>query len=239
MRPTSGTSARSTGCASSAATSSATRTPRVPSRASRGTSARTSRPSTMTPTVTKSQAHQAGLAASKANNETATPGELVVFQSATGPKLAYEVITEGIKADQTPTRLHTIVDATTGKILTSWDDVKHGTGNGIFVGSVTLGTTRRHELHDEGLARATTRPTSTRPRAATARRSPTPTTSGATACRATASRPPSTRTTAPARRTTTTTPSSAAPASGTTAPAPAAASTTARTTSTPSGTARR
>jgi Zn-dependent metalloprotease len=53
-------------------------------------------PSTMTPTVSKSQAHEAGLAASKANKETATPGELVVFQSATGPKLAYEVITEGI-----------------------------------------------------------------------------------------------------------------------------------------------
>jgi Zn-dependent metalloprotease len=98
-------------------------------------------PSTMTPTVSKSQAHEAGLAASKANKETATPGELVVFQSATGPKLAYEVITEGIKADQTPTRLHTIVDATTGKTLTSWDDVKEGTGNGIFVGSVTLATT--------------------------------------------------------------------------------------------------
>ncbi len=97
-------------------------------------------PPTMTPTVSKSQAHQAGLAAAKANKETATPGELVVFQSATGPKLAYEVITEGIKADQTPTKLHTIVDATTGKTLTSWDDVKEGTGNGIFVGSVSLAT---------------------------------------------------------------------------------------------------
>ena len=97
-------------------------------------------PSTMTPTVSKSQAHQAGLAAAKANKETATPGELVVFQSATGPTLAYEVVTEGIKADQTPTRLHTIVDATTGKTLTSWDDVKEGTGNGIFVGSVSLAT---------------------------------------------------------------------------------------------------
>ena len=93
-------------------------------------------PATMTPTVSKSTAHQAGLAASKANKETASAGELVVFQSATGPKLAYEVITEGIKPDQTPTRLHTIVDATSGATLTSWDDVKHGTGNGIFVGSV-------------------------------------------------------------------------------------------------------
>ena len=98
-------------------------------------------PASTTPAITKSQAQQAGLAASKANNEKASPGELVVFQSATGPKLAYEVVTEGIKADQTPTRLHTIVDANTGKTLTSWDDVKQGTGNGIFVGTVTIGTT--------------------------------------------------------------------------------------------------
>ena len=97
-------------------------------------------PATMTPTVSKSTAHQAGLAASKANKETASAGELVVFQSATGPKLAYEVITEGIKPDQTPTRLHTIVDATSGATLTSWDDIKHGTGNGIFVGNVSLAT---------------------------------------------------------------------------------------------------
>lgn len=99
------------------------------------------KPSTMTPTIGKVTAQKAGLAAAKANDEKASAGELVVFQSATGPTLAYEVVTEGIKADQTPTRLHTIVDATTGKTLTSWDDIKHGTGNGIFVGSVTIGTT--------------------------------------------------------------------------------------------------
>ena len=47
----------------------------------------------------------------------------------------------GIKADQTPTRLHTIVDATTGATLARWDDVKEGSGKGIFVGNVTVGTT--------------------------------------------------------------------------------------------------
>ena len=99
------------------------------------------KPATMTPTIGRATAQKAGLAAAKADDEKASAGELVVFQSSTGPKLAYEVVTEGIKPDQTPTRLHTIVDATTGKTLTSWDDIKHGTGNGIFVGSVTIGTT--------------------------------------------------------------------------------------------------
>ena len=98
-------------------------------------------PASFTPTITKGTAHAAGLAAVKADDEKASAGELVVYQTAAGPKLAYEVVTEGIKADQMPTRVHTIVDATTGKTLTSWDDIKHGTGNGIFVGSVNLATT--------------------------------------------------------------------------------------------------
>ena len=97
-------------------------------------------PSTTTPRISKSTAQQAGLAAAQATNEKASAGELVVYQGAKAPTLAYEVVTEGTKADQTPTRLHTIVDATTGKTLTSWDDIKHGTGNGIYVGSVSLAT---------------------------------------------------------------------------------------------------
>ena len=43
------------------------------------------------------------------------------------------------------------VDATTGKTLTSWDDVKEGTGNGIFVGCVVardLGQHRRYTMKD-------------------------------------------------------------------------------------------
>ena len=96
---------------------------------------------TTTPKISRATAQQAGLAASKANNEKASAGELVVFQTDKGPRLAYEVVTEGIKADQTPTRLHTFVDATSGATLASWDDIKHGSGNGIFVGTVTIGTT--------------------------------------------------------------------------------------------------
>ncbi|MEO3937679.1 M4 family metallopeptidase [Dermatophilaceae bacterium Soc4.6] len=74
--------------------------------------------------------------------EAKTPrGELVVYAAAATPVLAYDVVTEGIKPDQTPTRLHTVVDARTGRTLTSWDDIKEGTGKGIFVGTVPLGTT--------------------------------------------------------------------------------------------------
>ncbi|EWS99719.1 peptidase [Intrasporangium oryzae NRRL B-24470] len=97
-------------------------------------------PATMTPTVSRATAQRAALAASKANGEKASAGELVVYQGAKAPVLAYEVVTEGVTSDQTPSRLHTIVDATTGATLTSWDDIKEGTGTGIFVGNVSLAT---------------------------------------------------------------------------------------------------
>ena len=32
-------------------------------------------------------------------------------------------MTEGVKADQTPSRLHTVVDAKSGAVLTSWDEI--------------------------------------------------------------------------------------------------------------------
>jgi Zn-dependent metalloprotease len=83
----------------------------------------------------------------------ATTGQLVVYAGATSgraptkatgrttSRLAYDVLTKGVRADQTPSRLHTIVDANAGTVLASWDEVETGTGSGIYSGSVTIGTT--------------------------------------------------------------------------------------------------
>ncbi|HEX2705724.1 MAG TPA: hypothetical protein VHM65_08190, partial [Candidatus Lustribacter sp.] len=75
----------------------------------------------------------------------AAKGELVVYSGgASGraaPKLAYDILTVGVRADQTPSRLHTIVDANSGATLESFDEIHNGTGNGIFVGTVAIGTT--------------------------------------------------------------------------------------------------
>ncbi|HKG51335.1 MAG TPA: M4 family metallopeptidase [Actinomycetales bacterium] len=68
--------------------------------------------------------------------------ELVVYARGSRPVLAYEVVTEGIRPDQTPSRLHTVVDARTGRRLAQWDDVKNGTGSSVYSGTVTIGTTR-------------------------------------------------------------------------------------------------
>jgi Zn-dependent metalloprotease len=67
---------------------------------------------------------------------------LVVYATGRTPRLAYDVVTEGVRPDQTPSRLHTVVDARTGRELTRWDDIREGTGRSIYSGTVTIGTTR-------------------------------------------------------------------------------------------------
>ncbi|HKG51334.1 MAG TPA: M4 family metallopeptidase [Actinomycetales bacterium] len=86
--------------------------------------------------VTATARARAGYAADRAD------AELVVYAAGRTPRLAYEVVTEGVRADQTPSRLHTVVDARTGRQLAQWDDVQEATGRSIYSGSVTIGTTK-------------------------------------------------------------------------------------------------
>ena len=97
----------------------------------------------MTPKVSLASGKTTGLQKASSLQETtsATKGEMVVYAGGTTPTLAYDVLTEGIKPDQTPSRLHTVVDADTGATLATWDEIETGTGHGIFVGAVNLGTT--------------------------------------------------------------------------------------------------
>jgi Zn-dependent metalloprotease len=111
-------------------------------------------PST-TPKVTLASAQTAGAQKAAAAQKTiaGTKGELVVYAGSVSskvlskvptkpsPRLAYDVLTEGVRADQTPSRLHTIVDANTGATLASWDEIENGTGNSIYSGAVPIGTT--------------------------------------------------------------------------------------------------
>jgi len=96
-----------------------------------------------TPKVNLASAKAAGArkASSTQKTTSATTGELVVYAAGATPVLAYDVLSEGMKADQTPSRLHTIVNSTTGATLESFDEIVNGSGNGIYVGSVTIGTT--------------------------------------------------------------------------------------------------
>ena len=93
-----------------------------------------------TPSVAETSAESSGAKragyAPKKND-----GELVVWAGTGSPRLAWDVVTEGVKADQTPSRLHTVVDAKSGAVLTSWDEVMNGTGNSMYSGTVTLNST--------------------------------------------------------------------------------------------------
>jgi Zn-dependent metalloprotease len=83
----------------------------------------------------------AAQAKSRARAGSAAESTLVVYAAESGPRLAWDVLSRGLRADQTPSRLHTVVDAATGVTLDSWDEVVQGTGNSMYSGTVTLSTT--------------------------------------------------------------------------------------------------
>ena len=73
---------------------------------------------------------------------------LVIYARDGAPKLAYEVLFVGTRADRTPTRMRYYVDANTGKVLAHWDTVETtgagtpvvGSGHSLQAGLVSLST---------------------------------------------------------------------------------------------------
>ncbi|MFF6908333.1 M4 family metallopeptidase [Streptomyces sp. NPDC012389] len=58
------------------------------------------------------------------------------------PVLAFETVRTGVQKDGTPSRVHTITDATTGKKLHSYEAIETGTGHSQYSGEVELSTTK-------------------------------------------------------------------------------------------------
>jgi len=76
---------------------------------------------------------------------TGTPtSRLVIYARGASPVLAHEVTFSGVKRDQTPTDMHYIVDAKSGRILDKWDAIETtgatGTGKTLFSGNIPLAT---------------------------------------------------------------------------------------------------
>ncbi|MEV6982321.1 M4 family metallopeptidase [Sphaerisporangium sp. NPDC051017] len=67
------------------------------------------------------------------------PARLVVLAWGAQPRLAWESTVSGISNGK-PSIQHVFVDAKTGAIADSYDDVKAGTGNGYYYGTVTIQT---------------------------------------------------------------------------------------------------
>jgi Zn-dependent metalloprotease len=69
---------------------------------------------------------------------------LVIYARNTAPTLAHEVTFSGVKADQTPTDMHFVVDAKSGRVLDKWDTIETanvlGTGKSLYSGDVSINT---------------------------------------------------------------------------------------------------
>lgn len=72
-------------------------------------------------------------------------GEASLLVHALGaPRLAWEVVIEGVRDDQTPSSLHVYVDARDGQVLSTRDGVQTvaatGTGRSFYLGNVSINT---------------------------------------------------------------------------------------------------
>jgi Zn-dependent metalloprotease len=96
------------------------------------------------PKLTVAQAKAAAQKAFSGKIDKIGAPELIVDASEATPRLAWEAKIDGIKADQTPSLLTVVVDASTGAVLDKTDKVKHveGTGASVYSGSVTIDTTQ-------------------------------------------------------------------------------------------------
>jgi len=100
-----------------------------------------------TPAVAKSLASSVAMrtarAASIAKIKADGPSRLVVDATGASPRLAWEVVTGGLQSDGTPSRLATYVDAITGKVLRSEQQIETDTGSGktLYSGTVPLQVT--------------------------------------------------------------------------------------------------
>ncbi|MFF5209266.1 M28 family peptidase [Streptosporangium sp. NPDC000396] len=90
------------------------------------------------PTVTADAARTKAKTRLSRVDDSADP-RLVVLAWGEKPRLAWEALVSGI-ANGKPSKQHVFVDARTGKIADSYDEVRAGTGNGFYYGQVTINT---------------------------------------------------------------------------------------------------
>ncbi|MGW3451254.1 M4 family metallopeptidase, partial [Streptomyces sp. NPDC001076] len=109
---------------------------------------------TVSAAYSKSAAQTKALKAARAldaQQPVADSARKVIWAGSGTPKLAWETVIGGFQDDGTPSRLHVVTDATTGKELYRYQAVQTGTGNTQYSGTVTLNTTlsgSTYQLYD-------------------------------------------------------------------------------------------
>ncbi|MGW1177841.1 M4 family metallopeptidase [Kitasatospora sp. NPDC002543] len=94
-----------------------------------------------TPKLAAPAAQSAALAAESGTAVDTAP-RLVVWAADNSPRLAWETVVSSTKSDGTPSKMHVVTDATSGQVIQQWDGIETGSGKGVFVGNVTIGTTQ-------------------------------------------------------------------------------------------------
>ncbi|MFJ7911052.1 M4 family metallopeptidase [Kitasatospora sp. NPDC096204] len=94
-----------------------------------------------TPKLAAPAAQSAALAAESGAAVDTAP-RLVVWAADNSPRLAWETVVSSTKSDGTPSKMHVVTDATSGQVIQQWDGIETGSGKGVFVGNVTIGTTQ-------------------------------------------------------------------------------------------------
>ncbi|MFE5817075.1 M4 family metallopeptidase [Streptomyces sp. NPDC056479] len=104
------------------------------------------KPATTTAAVPAAKAEKQALAAAKAEDakspDVNKAPRKVIWAAKGTPTLAYETVVGGLQEDGTPSELHVITDAATGAKLYEYQAIETGTGNTMYSGTVTLGTTQ-------------------------------------------------------------------------------------------------
>ncbi|MEU0008341.1 M4 family metallopeptidase [Streptomyces sp. NPDC006314] len=107
---------------------------------SKAAKARISVPTT-TAAVSPASARKTALKAAGTAKATASASRKVVWAAGAKPVLAYESVVKGRQHDGTPSELHVVTDARTGKEIYSYEGIDTGTGTSQYSGTVPLGTT--------------------------------------------------------------------------------------------------
>ncbi|MFE3326612.1 M4 family metallopeptidase [Streptomyces sp. NPDC059176] len=92
--------------------------------------------------VDKASDARIAVATTVTSRKVAAGARKVIWARAGKPVLAFETVTEGVQKDGTPSRLHTITDAHTGKKLHQFEAIETGTGTSQYSGEVNLTTTK-------------------------------------------------------------------------------------------------
>ena len=100
------------------------------------------------PSVAKAVAGRAALAPSKVTNritdQKVDASQLVIDATSATPRLAWKVMSGGMQANGTPSRLATYVDAHTGKVIRTEQEIENvgGSGQSLYSGTVPLELTQ-------------------------------------------------------------------------------------------------